>query len=369
MTDVRVRTSSWSFAPSAGGVAEFHYMIMVNDPALTFEQQLEAVLEAYVSLMEGKMPLFRRFFLSDPANQAARLSELLSTLPEAVTSVVGQPPLDGTKLALWVYAVDGAGVSGGGGVWSHNGYTHVWTGHMTSGAAGSEAQMSEIFGHYGDALDRVGLTVKDDCIRTWIFVRDVDTNYAGVVKGRRDYFNGIGLTPDTHFIASTGICGIDAPAGVLVNMDAYAIGGLDPGQVRFLHAYGHLSPTALYGVTFERGTAVTYGDRRHVFISGTASIDSGGHVVHEGDPARQTGRLLENVGVLLSEAGASFADVAYSIVYLRDIADFLTVREVFTRTCPSLQPVYVLAPVCRPAWLVEMECMAVTPAASPFPAF
>jgi hypothetical protein len=25
-----------------------------------------------------------------------------------------------------------------------------------------------------------------------------------------------------------------------------------------------------------------------------------------------------------------------------------------------LDPIYVLAPVCRPAWLVEMECMAVT---------
>ena len=354
-------TSAFRYSPQDGGAGECHFVIRVSDPALSFEDQLSAVMQAYGRETKGLTVLFRRFFLSDPANQAALLQKALDDVESCATSIIGQSPLDGTKLALWVYCTDVPAARDG--EWGHNGYRHIWTGGMLSGLEGSEAQMSDIFGRYDGMLKARGLSVADDCIRTWIFVRDVDTNYAGVVKGRREYFDGIGLTPETHFIASTGICGSNADWRALVNMDAYAVGGLVSGQVQFLHACDHLSPTALYGVTFERGTAVTYGDRRHVFISGTASIDSEGRIVHPGDPLRQTERMLENVGALLSEGGASFKDVASSIVYLRDIADYKPVEALIRRECPMLEPVYVLAPVCRPGWLVEMECLAIAPAA------
>ena len=132
--------------------------------------------------------------------------------------------------------------------------------------------------------------------------------------------------------------------------------------MRYLQALSHLCPTSDYGVTFERGTALTYGDRRHIFISGTASIDARGKVMHTGDPAAQTGRLLENVAALLSEADAGLGDIAMAIVYLRDPSDYRTVKTVIDRSCPGLNAVFVHGPVCRPAWLVEMECIAVTSA-------
>ena len=331
------------------GAAEHHYTFQLQDGSLSFEEQLRAILEACLAATAGKTVLFRRFFLSDPANQVGQLEAALEGVPAAATSIIGQPPLNGSKIAAWVYAVEGGEMQDG--VFYHNGYRHFWTGGMTSAEAGSEAQMADIFKTYGDALH---------CLRTWIFVRDVDTHYAGVVKGRRDYFNNIGLTPDTHFIASTGIAGFSADPRQLVRMDAYAARGLQEEQIQYLHAYDHLSPTALYGVTFERGTAVSYGDRKHVFISGTASIDKEGKVVHLNDPVKQTERLLENVRALLQEADAGFEDIACSIVYLRDAADYPRVREVIQRLYPALSPIYVLAPVCRPAWLVEMECLAIT---------
>lgn len=369
MTDLKksAHISTFRFSPSQGGISEYHTMIRVADPDLSFEDQLAVVLDAYTEAVAGRPVLFRRFFLSDPANQSARLADALDSLPSAASSIVGQPPLDGTKLAVWVYSVDGPAPKDG--VWSHNGYTHVWSGHMLSDGEDSEAQMSDLFRRYEDLLGTHGLSVSLDCVRTWIFVRDVDTNYAGVVKGRKDFFNSIGLTPDTHFIASTGIGGSDALPRHSVIMDACAVGGLAHGQIKYLHAFDHLSPTALYGVTFERGTAVTYGDRRHVFISGTASIDSAGRVVHEGDPVCQTERMLENIGALLAEADARFEDIACSIVYLRDFADYRRVQSVIKRMYPVLSPLYVLAPVCRPAWLVEMECMAIVPVSSSFAGF
>ena len=353
-----VTTRAFCFPDHPEGLSEYHVTLQGHDGALPFEEQLTALLKAYTEATAGKNVLLRRFFLSDPANQAAQLEAAFSGLPAAATSIIGQPPLNGTKLAAWVYAVEGTEVQDG--LLVHNGYKHLWTGGVTAENAGSEAQTADIFSTYEAILTQKGMTVADNCLRTWLFVRDVDNHYGGVVKGRRDHFEGIGLTPDTHFIASTGIAGFSANPQQLVRMDAYAASGLKEEQIQYLHAYNHLSPTALYGVTFERGTAVTYGDRKHVFISGTASIDKDGKVVHVDDPVKQAERMLENVNALLQEAGAGFEDLAYCLVYLRDTADYLRVREVLQHHCPSLDPIYVLAPVCRPAWLVEMEGMAVT---------
>ena len=355
MSIIKTRTQRFPAEPK--GLAEYHSTLQIQDGSLSFEGQLDALLEAYSAETSGKLVLLRRLFLSDPANQAARLETRLAVLPAAATSIIGQPPLNGTKIAAWVYAVEGGECENG--IFSHNGYRHLWTGGLKSEQIGSEAQTAELFEAYDAALASQGMTVAGNCLRTWLFVRDVDTNYAGVVKGRRDYFDRIGLTPDTHFIASTGIAGFSANPRQLVRMDAYAVGGLKEAQVRYLHAYDHLSPTALYGVTFERGTAVTYGDRKHVFISGTASIDKDGRVVHMDNPEKQAERMLENVDALLKEGGAGFGDIAYSIVYLRNAGDYPRVRAVLQHSCPSLDPIYVLAPVCRPAWLVEMECLAV----------
>jgi enamine deaminase RidA (YjgF/YER057c/UK114 family) len=47
------------------------------------------------------------------------------------------------------------------------------------------------------------------------------------------------------------------------------------------------------------------------------------------------------------------------IVYLRDIADYSDVKAMYDERFPEHPKVFVWAPVCRPGWLVEMECMAV----------
>lgn len=356
-------TLTYSFVPQQGGVSEYHVLCKAS-PSLLFQEQLSAILEAAREASQGRCVHFRRFFLSDAANQAPLLEKALETLPGVPTSVVQQAPLDGSKIALWLYCT--SPMENG----SHNGYTHLWEGSMVSGGQDSHAQMSGIFSELDARLGARGLSVSQNTIRTWIFVRDVDVNYGGVVSGRRDYFGRIGLTPSTHFIASTGIEGRHPIPRNLVEMDAYSIGGLEEGQIRHLYALDHLSPTYDYGVTFERGSLVQYGDRRHIFISGTASIDARGEVMHVGDVQAQTGRMLENIGALLQEADAGFQDIAMAVVYLRDTADAPRVQAIISQRYPALHALYVLGPVCRPAWLVEMECIAITPAKNAhYPAF
>lgn len=336
---------------SGTGTKEYHVMIS-PEPGRPFDAQLDAVNSALSSLkheLDGAEPAFVRYFLSDASNQEAKVRESAESLDCAV-SMMEQPPLTGVKVMAWAYFV---------GRIEPSAYRHMWHASMTGTGEGSQVQTEDIFARYGTILADKGCSVKENCIRTWLYVQNVDVNYAGVVKGRREFFENIGLTKDTHYIASTGIAGRTADASSKVMMDAYAVDGLMDGQVKYIKGSSHLNPTHEYGVTFERGTSVDYGDRRHVLISGTASIDNKGEIVHPGDVRLQTLRMWENVGVLLDEAGCGFDDIMHMIVYLRDIADRDAVSAMFEERFPAHPKVFVWAPVCRPGWLIEMECMAV----------
>ena len=105
---------------------------------------------------------------------------------------------------------------------------------------------------------------------------------------------------------------------------------------------------------------VDFADRKHVFISGTASINNKGEVVHPGDICGQTERMMENVEVLLKEAACSTEDIMQIIVYLRDISDYRTVAGLFEKKFPNQPKTIHWAPVCRQGWLVEMECIAIS---------
>ena len=366
-----------SFTTADSEVAEHHVMIHVTDHRLPYSSQLKAIDDTLTQLVHGQLggakPVFKRYFLSDAYNQSGEVLSLELDYSDYALSVIQQSPLDGTKIALWVYLqthVETRALPSGLYEVRHGRYRHLWNASAHNLAKNSEYQTRLLLNEYIMQLAQEGCRLADNCIRTWFFVNDVDNNYPGVVKARNQVFFTQDLTDDTHFIASTGIGGRQADPKVLSQMDNYAIDGLQPGQVSYLYAAHRLNRTSDYGVSFERGTRVDYGDRRHVFISGTASINNKGEIVHPGDVAAQTRHMWGNVEALLGEAGCTYDDVMQMIVYLRDIADYDTVRQLYDERFPHTPRVIVLAPVCRSGWLVEMECMAIrSEAARQFPAY
>lgn len=350
----------------AGGVTEYQVLLTMSEPAMPFVEQLRNIQLAYQAVVADELPgdavaVFRRYFLSDAANQADRVMAWECENAFCALSVVQQAPLNGTKVAMWTYLQTGmVAERTERGLWrvAHGSYAHYWLGGAFNRAVNSEYQTRLLMNDYVMGLLEEGCTLSGNCLRTWLFVRDVDVNYAGVVKARREAFVTQGLTEKTHYIASTGIGGRHADPGVLVLMDAYAVKGLREGQVRYLYAPTHLNPTYEYGVTFERGVAIEYGDRKHIFISGTASINNRGEIVHPGDVLSQAGRMMENIEALLAEAGAGLDDIVQSVTYLRDPADYQVVREFMAARYPRMSNLIVLAPVCRPGWLIETECIA-----------
>lgn len=355
---------------ATGEVTELHAIVHVEGRGEMFEAQFARLKKGEELLMDleeakGAKVIFKRYFLSDATNQAPLIEEQNS----CTVSYIQQPPLDGSKVAVWIYLQKGTDIvhAEGSAVVSHNGYQHIWTmGLMDTTAETSYMQTWKTLFAYIDILNKFGATLERNCIRTWFFVRDVDTQYNGLVKSRRECFMEQGLTPDTHFIASTGIGGTPADPKAIVQMGSYAMIGFEPEQQRYLYALSHLNKTYEYGVTFERGTLMQYGDRNHVYISGTASIDNHGEVLYVGNVQKQTLRMWENVETLLNEGGMTYDDVMQIIVYLRDCADYEIVKHMFDKKFPHIPYVITLAPVCRPTWLIEMECMAVKKAQNNF---
>ena len=94
------------YEPTAG-VAEYHAIFRITNPRLTYAEQVDSIQSAYERLVKEEIPgavaVLKRYFLSDAANQSHQLLATQIENSDCALSIVEQPPLDGTKIALWVY--------------------------------------------------------------------------------------------------------------------------------------------------------------------------------------------------------------------------------------------------------------------------
>lgn len=344
----------------------------------SFEHQAESLFECLNALLKENevdetAVVQLRFYLSDASNQQElleRREDYSRIAALGSTSSIEQPPLSGYKISALVWFVKGAkvfrevqtvGNTKVAVINIDNQYTYYL--HTVREGADSEAGDSRLqtvssFAQHISFLRDRGLTLIENCLRTWIYVRDVDRNYAGVVKGRNEVFALEGLNPQTHFIASTGIGGASACKNSLTAVDFLSVSNSVASRIGYLHATDYLNPTHEYGVAFERGAYIDLPGERVYYISGTASIDKYGECVSRGDILKQTERLFLNISKLLENGGAEMRDVQYFLVYLRDTADYRAVAEYMLTHFPNLPCLIALARVCRPEWLIEVECVA-----------
>jgi reactive intermediate/imine deaminase len=98
----------------------------------------------------------------------------------------------------------------------------------------------------------------------------------------------------------------------------------------------------------------------YVFTAGQVAWDAAGEVIGLGDVRAQTVQTLNNVKSVLAEGGAGLGDVLKCTVYLKDIADFQAMNEVFASFFPADPPARttVQALLAEPEMLVEIEAIA-----------
>ena len=98
-----------------------------------------------------------------------------------------------------------------------------------------------------------------------------------------------------------------------------------------------------------------------LYISGMLPMDAAGELVGADDVMRQSEQVLENVGAVLSAAGANFADVVRVGVYVRHMADRELINTVRRRYFGDARPASTLVEVsalAHPDALVEIEAVA-----------
>lgn len=344
----------------------------------TFEEQLDAVSEQFLHYAAERnfapdQLVAVRLYLTDAANQYEPFTRHLlyqNVLSQTGFSYIEQPILDGGKLALYAAFCEVPVVShtAGEGTASYElatGQTlhfhSVRFGGEEAGKMDAEEQTREAFDRHVAFLRERGLTLRDHCLRTWIYVRDIDRHYAAMVKARNEIFAREGLGAGAHTIASTGIGGATAVKDALVSIDFFSMSKTDGADVAYLQAPGFMNPATDYGVAFERATALTVAGTRYALVSGTASIDERGKCLFPGDVQTQAGRLFLNIEKLLENGGMTLKDLRCLVVYLRDVSDALPVSRYLHLRFRGLPCVVTEARVCRPEWLIEVEGIAVKP--------
>jgi enamine deaminase RidA (YjgF/YER057c/UK114 family) len=356
----------------AFGDMTISHVLLRPDSNDSFDSQLLSLHQQYHSLLASyglstDNLVFAKVFVTDYLNNCQSLAEGIFRHPDfsnSALSVVEQPPLGGYKIGMMLLFVESEGMQKEviEGVFHLrvNGLEHLFQSISVPINQGDklDALTSDAFARHQQILDKNGMTIAANCLRTWLYVRDIDNNYRYVVKGRNDYFAAHGLTVDTHFIASTGIGGSGNAANVMLVSDFYSVLGITEKQIRYLSAREYLNPTAEYGVSFERGVRVSFEHLNWIFISGTASIDKYGQCLYRGDVLKQAERILVNIEQLLKAGDAEMNDIAQIIVYLRDVSDYTKVHHFMEEHFVNVPYIITLARVCRPEWLIEMECMA-----------
>ena len=66
-----------------------------------------------------------------------------------------------------------------------------------------------------------------------------------------------------------------------------------------------------------------------LFLSGQIPLDPGTGNLVDGDVTVQTERVLQNISAVLKAAGASFADVVRTTVFLADMNEFAAMNAVY----------------------------------------
>ena len=92
-----------------------------------------------------------------------------------------------------------------------------------------------------------------------------------------------------------------------------------------------------------------------LFLSGQIPLDPETGNIVEGDAAVQTARVLQNLSAILEAAGSSLGHVLKTTVYLRDLADFAMMNEVYARFFTDSPPARATVEVARLPRNVSVE--------------
>lgn len=97
-----------------------------------------------------------------------------------------------------------------------------------------------------------------------------------------------------------------------------------------------------------------------IFCSGQIALDPASGQLVQGDVSAQTDRVLTNLSQVLAAAGSSLQKVVKTTVFLKNMAEFAAMNEVYGRFFPQQPPARSTVEVARlpKDVLVEIDVIA-----------
>ena len=99
-----------------------------------------------------------------------------------------------------------------------------------------------------------------------------------------------------------------------------------------------------------------------VVVSGQVPVDEHGNLVGPGDPRAQASQVFRNLAAALAAAGATMEQVVKLTVYLTDLADLETFRQVrdeyISRSSPPASSLVQVSGLVNPQFRIEVEALA-----------
>jgi enamine deaminase RidA (YjgF/YER057c/UK114 family) len=356
-----------------------------------FAQVLCLVKHQPVRLMATSMTVFLRNSADEPACEAMIRRFFGDGAP--VTTFVTQPPCCGAALGVELWTVGGPevrveqlgphvlAVESEGIRWIHCAAVRGF-----SGAENAYGEALLAFRHLEQELAAAGVDF-DQVVRTWIYVNQITAisngrqRYQELNGARADFFHEVQFgkrhraarAPETIYPASTGI----GTSGTRITMSCLALDSERPDVFLLplenplqTPAYNYQAKYSPQAPRFSRAMAVVQGHFITTLVSGTASIVNA-ETRHPGDIVRQTEQAIENIERLiapdnfaragLAGAGAALRHIAKLRVYVKHQQHCEACRAVCERRLPRVPAIYLLADICRPDLLVEIEAVAFSP--------
>ena len=96
----------------------------------------------------------------------------------------------------------------------------------------------------------------------------------------------------------------------------------------------------------------------HIWVAGTTATDENGNVVGVGDVAVQTSYVLKKIGRALNDAGATFADIVRTRMFVTDIAQWEIIGRIHGEIFAAIRPASTMVEVAKlvdPLHLIEIE--------------
>ena len=269
----------------------------------------------------------------------------------------------------------------------HDGITWAYIANATPSynTVGAYEQSMGAFQQLQTLLAQAGMRL-EQVLRAWHYQGGIVAEegnvqrYKELNRARADFYHGTrfmqNLLPPNFqgpaYPASTGIgttgrgFSISAIALQTQRPEIVAVPLENPRQTPAFTYPAIYSPSS---PQFARGMAISCGNYATIFISGTASVTHS-EVQHVGDVAGQTQETLNNITALISEEnlsrhglpglGTTLEGLGLARVYIKRPEDYEQVRTICEERLGELPVVYVVADVCRPDWLVEIEGIALS---------